>query len=93
MYVCQCSLISVSCLLSEMPPPVWTVKGGAVEQVGPDPRPATGTPRTPPTQRLQTSSPARTPCTPTSAKHSWTLQTDHTPHYPVHKPINFMKTC
>ena len=69
---------------------VWTVRGGAVEQVGLGRRPATGTPRTPPTQRRQTSSPARTHCTPTSAKHLWTPQTDHTPHYPVHKIINLM---
>merc|ERR1712037_914012 len=35
------------------------------------------------TPRRQTSSPARTPCTPTRVRHSSTPQTDHTPHYPM----------
>ena len=78
-------------LSSYMPPSVvWTVRGGAVERVGRGRLPATGTPQTPPTRRRPTSSRARTPCTPTQAKHSSTRQTDHTPRYPVHKPINLM---
>merc|ERR1712222_154972 len=58
-------------------------EGGAVERVGRGRLPATGTPQTPPTRRRPTSSRARTPCTPTQAKHSSTRQTDHTPRYPM----------
>merc|ERR1712004_449851 len=47
---------------------VWTVREGAVEQVGQGLHPATGTPRTRRTQRPPTSSLARTPCTPMPAK-------------------------